>query len=117
LTHIAIITGIRDMPVAAYDPSQAGAVAGVALIFTILLWTFVAFIILLFVRKKRKFGVVWFWTNFVIMIAAFVVTRPGNTYFAWASVFLLIALIRLVLVLCRLAFRGIRKLFSESKER
>ena len=106
------------MPVAAYDPSQASAVAGVALIFTILLWTFVAFIIWLFVRKKRKFGVVWFWTNFVVMIAAFVSgVGPGNANFKWASVFLLIALIRLALVLCRLAFRGIRKLFSESKER
>jgi hypothetical protein len=99
------------MPVAAYDPSQASAVAGVALVFTILFWTFVAFIIWLFVRKKRKFGVVWFWTNFVIMIAAFVVQPPGNTYLQWASVFLLIALIRLALVLCRLAFRGIRSWF------
>ena len=105
------------MPLAAYDPSQASAVAGGALIFTILLWTFVAFIIWLFVRKKRKFGVVWFWTNFVIMIAAFVVTRPENANFKWASVFLLIALIRLALVLCRRAFKVIRKLFSESKER
>ena len=76
---------------------NASAVAGYALIFTLLLWAGVAFVIWLFARKRYRFGVVWFYTNLTVAFLSLITgssLSPNSTYFKYSACVLLVGIIR-----------------------
>jgi hypothetical protein len=74
------------------------AVEGGAFVFTVLLWTAMAFVIWLFVRKRHRFGVVWIYTNLTVGLLVLISGSSARSYSSFASLIILIAILRFIFV-------------------
>ena len=95
------------------DPNSINqsAVEGGALIFTVLLWTAIAFVIWLSVRKRHQFGVVWFYTNLTVVVLTQIIGNSPLSYSSLALIIILIAILRFIF----LAVGWIIKKLSKNK--
>jgi hypothetical protein len=87
---------------------DADPVTGGAFIFFLLIWTGLAYLIWLFVRKRHKFGVVWFYTNLTVAALALL---AGNTSSGYSALFVMLGMLRFVF----LGIGWIVKMISKQK--